>query len=97
MAIDGVWIPILAILTVPVMAIGLPLARAWARRMDATPARASVPPEVAARLERMEQAIDSIAIEVERIAEGQRFTTRLLSDGRTASGAPAPSASHGRE
>jgi hypothetical protein len=28
----------------------------------------------------MEQAIDSIAVEVERISEGQRFTTRLLSD-----------------
>ena len=32
-----------------------------------------------ARLERMEQAVDAIAIEIERISEGQRFTTRLLS------------------
>jgi hypothetical protein len=32
------------------------------------------------RLERMEQAIDSVAIEVERISEGQRFTTKLLSE-----------------
>ena len=32
------------------------------------------------RLEHMEQAIDSIAVEVERISEGQRFTTRLLSE-----------------
>lgn len=32
------------------------------------------------RLERMEQAIDSMAIEVERVAEGQRFTSRLLSE-----------------
>ena len=36
--------------------------------------------EVAARLERIEQALDSVAIEVERISEGQRFTTKLLSD-----------------
>jgi hypothetical protein len=35
---------------------------------------------VSARLERMEQAIDAIAVEVERISEGQRFTTRLLSE-----------------
>jgi hypothetical protein len=28
----------------------------------------------------MEQAIDSIAIEVERISEGQRFTTKLLAE-----------------
>jgi hypothetical protein len=28
----------------------------------------------------MEQALDAIAVQVERIAEGQRFTTKLLSD-----------------
>ena len=32
------------------------------------------------RLARIEQAVESIAIEVERISEGQRFTTRLLAD-----------------
>ncbi|HEX7977072.1 MAG TPA: hypothetical protein VF461_00610 [Gemmatimonadaceae bacterium] len=32
------------------------------------------------RLQRMEQAIESIAIEVERIGEAQRFTTKLLSE-----------------
>jgi hypothetical protein len=41
-----------------------------------------------ARLERIEQAVDSVAIEVERISEGQRFTTKLLSD-RGADIAPA--------
>ena len=30
------------------------------------------------RLERMEQAMDTIAIEMERVSEGQRFTTKLL-------------------
>src|SRR3954452_24479376 len=34
----------------------------------------------AQRLERMEQAMDAIAIEVERVSEGQRFVTRLLSE-----------------
>ncbi|MDB4886666.1 MAG: hypothetical protein JWN79_2104 [Gemmatimonadetes bacterium] len=33
------------------------------------------------RLARVEQAIESIAIEVERISEGQRFITKILSDG----------------
>lgn len=32
------------------------------------------------RLERVEQAVEAIAIEVERISEGQRFVTRLLSE-----------------
>jgi two-component system nitrogen regulation sensor histidine kinase NtrY len=39
---------------------------------------AALPNDVGARLERMEQAIDAIAVEVERIAEGQRFTSKLL-------------------
>jgi hypothetical protein len=38
-----------------------------------------------ARLERMEHAVDAIAIEIERISEGQRFTTRLLSERATTS------------
>ena len=77
--VDGVWIPILAIVSAPVIAIGLPIARAYARRIEAKPTP-SVPTDVTARLERMEQAIDSIAIEVERISDGQRFTTKLLAD-----------------
>jgi hypothetical protein len=32
------------------------------------------------RLARIEQAVDAMAIEVERISEGQRFTTKLLSE-----------------
>ena len=32
------------------------------------------------RLERMELAIDAMATEVERVAEGQRFTSRLLAE-----------------
>jgi hypothetical protein len=36
----------------------------------------------------MEQAIESVAIEVERISEGQRFTTRLLSEARSADALP---------
>jgi hypothetical protein len=37
-------------------------------------------PEVIARLARVEQIVESTAIEIERISEGQRFTTRLLSE-----------------
>ena len=48
------------------------------RPRKALPAAASADPALAERLERMEQAIQAIAIETERIAEGQRFTTRLL-------------------
>jgi hypothetical protein len=37
------------------------------------------------RLERVEHAVEAIAVEVERISEGQRFTTRLLVDRQAAS------------
>ncbi len=45
--------------------------------------------EIRDGLARMEQAIDAIAIEVERLSEGQRFTTRLLAEeGREAAQIP---------
>lgn len=65
-----------------------PLARAWARRIEARSGAPRIPSEVTQRLERMEQALDSIAIEVERISEGQRFTTKLLSDATAAGALP---------
>jgi hypothetical protein len=33
------------------------------------------------RLARVENAVESIAVEVERISEGQRYVTKLLHDG----------------
>ncbi|HET9796639.1 MAG TPA: hypothetical protein VFP90_01555 [Gemmatimonadaceae bacterium] len=33
--------------------------------------------DVTARLDQLQQAVDAIAVEVERIAEAQRFTARL--------------------
>jgi hypothetical protein len=32
------------------------------------------------RLERIEQAVDTIAVEVERVSENQRFMTRLMTE-----------------
>jgi hypothetical protein len=32
------------------------------------------------RLAHIEQALDAVAVETERISEGQRFTTKLLAD-----------------
>lgn len=32
------------------------------------------------RLERVEQAVEAIAIEIERVSEGQRFVTKMLND-----------------
>jgi hypothetical protein len=65
-----------------VIAIGLPLARAFARRMDKRAVAPLADNDTRLRLERIEHAVDAIAIEVERISEGQRFTSKLLSDVR---------------
>ena len=78
-------VPLGAFATAVVLAIGVPVARAYSRRMDADSRNPRIPDEVASRLERMEQAIEAVAIEVERISEGQRFTTKLLSEGQGAS------------
>jgi hypothetical protein len=75
-------VPLGAFATAIICAIGIPLARAYSRRMDAEARNPRIPEEVASRLERMEQALEAVAIEVERISEGQRFTTKLLSEGR---------------
>ena len=67
--------------TVIVMAIGIPLVRGLVRRWDRQSLQPPMPPDTSARLDRIEQAIEAMSIEVERIAEGQRFVTRLMAEG----------------
>lgn len=59
-----------------------PLAIAYARRLwrRGTGAIAAFPAELAERFTRLEQGMDAIAVEVERIGEGQRFMARLLKE-----------------
>jgi hypothetical protein len=78
--VPGELIPIVAIIGASAVAIFVPMARAYARRMEREGSSALANPDVVARLERMEQAIESIAVEIERVSEGQRFTTKLLSE-----------------
>jgi hypothetical protein len=59
----------------------LPLVLVLARRLWVRgPRREMLDFENSPRLQRIEQAIESIAVEVERIGEAQRFTTKLLAD-----------------
>lgn len=64
---------------VTLMTLGTPIVKAWARRFER---RTEVQQQqaIAQRLEAIEQAIDSVAVEVERISEGQRFTSKLLAE-----------------
>jgi hypothetical protein len=79
-----------------VVAGAVPLAawRMWLNRPAARAALLHPAPQgdarLDARLERIEQAMDAMATEVERIAEGQRFTTKLMAEMRPASLPRAP-------
>lgn len=67
------------------------VARFWLGRGDK---KHQLPPQHAAseeRLTRIEQAVDAIAVEVERISEGQRFVTKVLAD-RNGEAAALPAA-----
>ena len=77
---EDIVVPIAFFLTAIILAIGIPLVRGIVRRWDRRGDVPVVPSDTAARLERIEQAIDAMSIEVERIAEGQRFVTRLMTD-----------------
>jgi hypothetical protein len=85
-------VPLGAFATAIICAIGIPLARAYSRRMEADSRNPRIPSEVTSRLERIEQAVEAVAIEVERISEGQRFTTKLLSEGKGAESRQSASA-----
>jgi hypothetical protein len=69
----------------------IPVAVFFARRRWRRPSR-SVPAQLgdesAQRLERLEHGMEAIAIEIERVSEGQRFVTKLLSEAQSPFGAP---------
>lgn len=77
-----------AISIVSIVFVWGPLALAASRMMFKRANQPKPSPQLlegTARLERIEQAVDAMSVEVERISEGQRFVTQLLS-----TRAPAP-------
>lgn len=77
-----------AISIVSIVMVWGPLAWAAARMMFRRSNQPKPSPQLlegTARLERIEQAVDAMSIEIERISEGQRFVTQIMS-----SRAPAP-------
>jgi hypothetical protein len=84
--VDSSVAPVLFVLFV-LAPIALSAARfMWKRaRVPAKPAASA---DDSRRLERLEQGMDAIAIEIERVSEGQRFVTRLLSEAHDAAALP---------
>jgi hypothetical protein len=69
------------VFTVVVLA---PLAWAWARAILRRSTKMAEQPSqhLMQRLDRMEEGIETIALEVERISEGQRFVTKVIGESR---------------
>jgi hypothetical protein len=84
-------VPIVAIISVFFLApFAITISRFIWKRSTPRPRPALVDQATQQRLEQLQQSVDTIAIEVERISEGQRFVTRLLSEkDRPALGAAA--------
>ncbi len=60
------------------IAIVGPIVRFFVRRYERRSFSAKVSADVQARLDAMERNIDTVALEMERVSEGQRFTNKLL-------------------
>lgn len=73
-------VAIVAIVFGTVSSMVYPLVRAWARRLESHGTAALPLRPIEDRLDRIERAVESIALEVERVSEGQRFVTKLLAE-----------------
>jgi len=61
----------------------MPVAVAYARRIwrrGPVSMATEMPPELTDRLSRLEQAVDAVAVELERVGEGQRYVTRVFTE-----------------
>jgi hypothetical protein len=77
---QAVDISIAFFIMIAVIIIGWPLARAMGRRLERRADAPALPdPAITGQLQRIEQAVEAMSIEVERISESQRFLTKLQS------------------
>ncbi len=84
-------VPLAGIVSLLVLApIALAFARLMWRRTSARPQPAAVDPAVHQRLEQLQQSVDTIAVEVERISESQRFLSKMMNDRQLGAGAAEP-------
>jgi hypothetical protein len=77
--------------------LAFPIGRALARMIDRRGTTAKAPEDLVRRLDAIEQSIDTVAIEMEKMSEANRFTTRLLSERVSAPDFAARHDSNGRE
>jgi hypothetical protein len=62
-----------------IIILGLPIVRAITRRMDRAPVAPVLPQSQQEQIKALRESVDRLAVEVERVSEGQRWLTRQLS------------------
>ena len=88
--------PAIALSMAAILFVFAPMALAAARLMWRRASRPAVAPgwtDTSARFDRLDQAVDAIAIEIERVSEAQRFMTRIMTERTPGTPAPGESAS----
>jgi len=78
---EGALIPALGITAI--FSITAIMLKMWLRHVEKMKGLSNDRPDKSvsdARFERLEQTVESIAIEIERVSEGQRFVTKLMSE-----------------
>ena len=80
---------VVAVEGIGILLLGFVLWRTWRRRGPVSVARLA--PEDSGRIDALQRAVDVIAVEVERISEGQRYVNKVLGENQQALGAGAAS------
>jgi len=91
--VEDIVVPVVAILSVFVLApLAIGFARVmWKRASEPRPLRALETDSLHRRLDQLQASVEAMAIEVERISEGQRFVTKIMAEReRDALGSGAP-------
>lgn len=84
-------VPLVGIVSLFVLApIAFAIARLIWRRATAATRPAPVDTVVHQRLEQLQQSMDTIAVEVERISESQRYLSKMMSEKQLGAGAAEP-------
>ncbi len=66
--------------TVAFCVVGFPIARALGRRLDRTKLAPGPAQDLRPQIQQLQQSMDAMAVEIERISENQRFTTKVLTE-----------------
>lgn len=68
------------VFAIPAVVLVVRMAFKHKEKMASLTGAATNNPMIEARLQRIEEAVETIAVEIERMGEGQRFVTKLLAE-----------------